>query len=133
MNKLELLPRWLRFVFVGGIGFVVDAGMLAFLVHGQAWNPIPARLLSFSFALIVTWGLNRRVTFPGRGRENKLRNFQLYFAISLLGFWINFGLYVILLEMSSVVKQYPLLAVFPSAAVAAIFTYFGNIKVAFRT
>lgn len=132
MIKLDLLPRWVRFALVGAIGFLIDAGMLAFLVHDQAWSPIRARALSFSLAVIATWALNRSITFPGNGLENRLRNFQMYFFISLIGFWINFGIYVCLLEISALVQIFPVVGVIPSAAVSAVLIYWGNVHFAFR-
>lgn len=129
---IEAFPQWIRFAFVGCVGFVIDAGLLALFVHGLGWEPLPARVISFLTAVLGTWWLNRTITFKVGCSSGKLRNLQMYFVVSLLGFALNFATYAELLRLSSTVYEYPLLGLVPSAAVSAVFTYWGNVRMAFR-
>ena len=48
------------------LGFVVDAGIVQFLVREWQVNPYEARLVSFLCAATTTWVFNRKITFSGR-------------------------------------------------------------------
>ena len=61
---LNALPKgFAAFTVVGGIGFIVDASILATLVHIYDWGDYTARLISFAVAVSVTWYLNRSYVF----------------------------------------------------------------------
>ncbi|MDO9306296.1 MAG: GtrA family protein [Mesorhizobium sp.] len=62
------MSRFLRFLAIGTVGFVADAGMLGALL---VWTPLgvySARIVSIAFALLVTWLLNRLITFGPSSR-----------------------------------------------------------------
>ena len=62
------MSRFLRFLAIGTVGFVADAGMLGSLL---VWTPLgvySARIVSIAFALLVTWMLNRLITFGPSSR-----------------------------------------------------------------
>ncbi|MEE2878068.1 MAG: GtrA family protein, partial [Pseudomonadota bacterium] len=48
--------KFIRFALVGGVGFVVDAGMLVWLVSADV-SPFAARVVSILLAMLVTWRL----------------------------------------------------------------------------
>ena len=79
-----------RFLQVGAVAFVVDAGVLWILVYIFNWPPIAARVVSFSSTIALTFVLNARYTFavPMSG-ASKTR----YVIIQCLGAGLNFGLY----------------------------------------
>ena len=68
------LGQFITFCIVGGIGFLVDAGILGLLVHGFGADPLLSRLLSFPCAMTVTWYLNRRVTFSHAVSDEPFKN-----------------------------------------------------------
>ncbi len=47
--------EFLRFVIVGGIGFLVDGGVLMALTRGAGLDPYSARVVSFVCAASTTW------------------------------------------------------------------------------
>ena len=86
-----LAGQILRFTIVGGLGFVVDAGILKTLVHFQA-HQAAARVASLAAAVTFTWWANRTLTFePGRGPS--WREFGAYVLSSLIGLAINYAVY----------------------------------------
>jgi putative flippase GtrA len=62
------MKRVASFALVGGLGFVADAAALAILLSITPVGPFAGRLLSIAFALVVTWLLNRHLTFGPSGR-----------------------------------------------------------------
>jgi putative flippase GtrA len=81
------------FAFVGVIGFLVEAVILTALTHFAGWGPWRARAPSFLVAVIVTWLLNRTLTFPGRGLQRRSLEALLYIATMALGSAINLTVY----------------------------------------
>ena len=58
----------LKFVLVGLVGFAIDYGVLRLLVTAWGWHWAPARIPSFALAVLVTWMLNRAITFGSSNR-----------------------------------------------------------------
>ena len=64
----EYLPRPLRFLGVGGLGLTTDICVFTILI-GYAPKPLLMRLFSLAAATLVTWRLNRALTFDRSGRH----------------------------------------------------------------
>jgi putative flippase GtrA len=64
----EYLPRPLRFLSVGAIGLTTDICVFTILI-GYAPRPLLMRLFSLATATLVTWRLNRALTFDDSGRH----------------------------------------------------------------
>src|SRR4029077_8530501 len=64
-----VLPRPLRFLGVGGLGLITDLAVFTLLL-AQAPHPLLARLVSLAIATLVTWRLNRALTFDRGGRHS---------------------------------------------------------------
>ncbi len=62
------LPRSLRFLGVGGLGLLIDLAIFT-LIIAHAPHPLLARLVSLAAATLVTWRLNRALTFDRSGRR----------------------------------------------------------------
>ena len=56
------LPRPIRFLGVGGLGLITDFCVFTILM-GYAPRPLLMRLFSLAAATVVTWRLNRALTF----------------------------------------------------------------------
>src|SRR3982750_3239787 len=64
----EYLPRPLRFLAVGAIGLTTDICVFTVLI-GYAPRPLLMRFISLAAATLVTWRLNRALTFNHSGRH----------------------------------------------------------------
>ena len=123
---LKLLPEGFpAFVVVGGIGFVIDASILAILVHGYSWGDYTARIVSFAVAVTVTWYLNRRFVFAARKTINRRSEYSRYLGVQLTGMAINFLAYSLCIASSQTMDRWPVLALAVGSAVALFFNYAG--------
>jgi putative flippase GtrA len=131
------LARWMmvlfgqswRFLIVGTIGFVVDAGLLVIGMAFLGLGHYSGRAVSFMAAVCVTWWLNRTFTFralgaPGSGRKASiLKELATYVLFQSVGIAINFGVYSALIQRSATFYDQPALAVAAGSLVAMVFNF----------
>ena len=126
------LRQFIPFCMVGGIGFVIDASILALLVHGLGLDPLLSRLVSFPCAMTVTWYLNRRVTFSHAVSSKPRQEWFRYALVSMAGNLINFIVYAVCIRLSQVMYAYPEIALAIAAIIALVSNYIGLSRYAFR-
>ncbi len=83
------------FIAVGCIGFAVDAGCFYLLADTVGLSPLLARLLAFVPATVVTWVLNRSLSFSGVGQAHRGLGTQYlcYVAVQGLGIALSMGVF----------------------------------------
>lgn len=82
----------LLFAIAGGVGFVVDAGVLLLLVG--PFGPYLGRVLSFLAAVFTTWAINRRLAFGARASGlAPHREFARYLLVCFSGGAANLATY----------------------------------------
>jgi putative flippase GtrA len=116
----------LRFVFVGIIGFVVDGGGTWMLVKFGV-PPIAARVPALLSAIVVTWLLNRSLTFrvtKPRSRAELTR----YVAVALSSAAMNFLLYSLLIFLG----VHPLIAVAIATLVLLAYSFLAYRRLVFH-
>ena len=86
----------LRFLLVGGGGFVVDMLLFLSLSHYFGWSVIVARLIAFIFAVIFTWLGNRTFTFNHRPKMKKDRQLLLSALVASLAAIVNLSVFYVL-------------------------------------
>jgi putative flippase GtrA len=124
---IKLIPKGFPgFLLVGAAGFVVDASILATLVHGYDWGDYSARFISFGVAVTVTWLLNRSFVFGDNRTHNKRSEYTRYFTVQGMGMAINLLIYSLCIASSEIMDQWPVLALAVGSAVALIFNYTGS-------
>jgi putative flippase GtrA len=97
-NSPRAIVRTVRsFAIVGGAGFAVEAVLMTVLTQVAGWSVWFARIPSFATAVLVTWLLNRTVTFAGRGLERRTAEAFLYGVIQLCGAGINLAIFALCL------------------------------------
>jgi putative flippase GtrA len=90
--KITLNPnlrRFALFALVGTLGFVVESStILSLVLYAQA-SPMSAKFIAFPIAVLVTWILNRYLTFT-TGRKNRpLSELFKYFQTAVGGMCVN--------------------------------------------
>ena len=124
----EGLTRFARFGLVGGLGFVVDAGVLALLV-GTGVDPFLARLASIALAMLVTWRLNRSFTF-GASHDGQAREAGRYVSVAVGVAALNYAIFSALLM--AVPAMPPVVATAISTAICMLVSFAGYGRFAFR-
>jgi len=123
----ERLPRPLRFIVVGSLGLVTDLGTFTALIAAFD-RPLLVRLVSIGLATLVTWRLNRALTFDASGRRQHHEALR-YAMVTAAAQGLSYGVFAIL--VLTVLTSFPQGALLTGAAVAAGFSYFGHRLFAF--
>ena len=88
--------RFIRFVIVGGIGFVVDFGTFNLLTLVFLVPPIPASVFSFLAAVSSNFIWNRYWTYPDSRSKRVRRQLAEFSLVSLSGLVIRTPVFAIL-------------------------------------
>ena len=123
----EYLPRPLRFLTVGGIGLTTDLCVFTILI-GHSPRPLLMRLLSLAAATLVTWRLNRALTFDQSGRRQHDEAMR-YAAVTAVSQGASYAVFAAL--VLTVFAVFPQAALVAGAAVGAIVGYNGHRLFAF--
>ena len=125
---VEVLPQPLRFLGVGGLGLITDLAVFT-LILAQAPHPLLARLASLAIATLVTWRLNRALTFDHSGRHSADEAMR-YAAVAASAQAVSYAVFAALIV--TVLAAMPQLAVIVGAACGALVSYSGQALFAFR-
>jgi len=113
----------LTFVAVGSIGFVVEAAILSTLTVYAHWSPWQARIPSFLWAVLITWALNRRHTFPQRGLERRSTEAFFYTVIQGGGALINLAVFGACLALQPQLAYIPVIPLAIGAVAGFAFNF----------
>src|SRR6202140_5715105 len=123
-----VLPRPPRFPGVRGLGLIPDLGVFT-LIIAQTPHPLLARLVSLAIATLVTWRLNRALTFDRSGRRTGDEAMR-YAAVAASAQAVSYAVFAALVV--TVLNALPQLAVIIGAACGALVSYSGQALFAFR-
>lgn len=135
------LERLIKFAFTGGVGFVVDVGMLTILAVWLDMNPYGARVFAILIAMTVTWLINRRFTFKVHDKVTDARDVVAeggrYGLVAVGAALVNYGVYAATLYampdvMIGAEDVSPPIAAVVGSGVAMFFSYYGYSRFAFR-
>jgi putative flippase GtrA len=124
---VEWLPQPIRFIGVGSLGLITDLGTFSALM-AQFHQPLVARLVSISLATLVTWRLNRALTFDSSGRRQHQEAMR-YAIVTAFAQGLNYLIFSSL--VLTVLARLPHAALLVGSFSAAFFTYFGHRLFAF--
>jgi putative flippase GtrA len=93
-NWLQLL----KFCVVGAIGYAVNLGVFAALVHGASVNYLLAAVCSFAVAVTNNYVWNRHWTFRGQRGHVVLQGAR-FLTVSLLALGANLAVLAILVNL----------------------------------
>ncbi|HYD19679.1 MAG TPA: GtrA family protein [Patescibacteria group bacterium] len=95
----QLGPSFLRYLLVGGIGFLVDAGLLE-LFHYFGLSIYAARGLSMTLAIGITYWLHKNFTFTDSAAPAKTAaQAAAFVGCQLLAAAVNYGLFCVALAL----------------------------------
>jgi putative flippase GtrA len=123
----ERLPRPARFILVGALGLITDIGSFTLVVNFGV-PPLLARLVSLSLATLVTWRLNRALTFERSGRRPHREAFR-YAAVTAAAQGMSYAVFAIL--TLTLLSALPQLAIVIGAGCGALISYNGHRLFAF--
>ena len=108
MINPPLLQKVVRFVIVGTLGFLTDAGFLWLASEKIGLDPYSGRLISFLCALLVTWLLNSTFTFKSTHRPSKRQfgSFGLNYAIYSALVWLDAVMPIPALIIASLIAMF---------------------------
>jgi len=87
-NRKEF-KRFAKFLAVGTTGFIVDFGMFNLLLKALNFPPVLAQAISFTLAAINNFMWNRYWTYPDSRSKPLLRQFGMFFVLSVIGLLIR--------------------------------------------
>jgi putative flippase GtrA len=87
-NRKEF-KRFSKFLAVGMTGFVVDFGVFNLLLKALNFPPVLAQAVSFTLAAINNFLWNRYWTYPDSRSKPILRQFGMFFVLSVIGLLIR--------------------------------------------
>jgi putative flippase GtrA len=125
---VSILPRPIRFLGVGGLGLITDLAVFT-LIIAHTPHLLAARVVSLAVATLLTWRLNRALTFDHSGRrpaEEAMRYAAVAVAAQAVSYAAFAGLVV------STLAAMPQLAVLIGAMAGALVSYGGQAAFAFR-
>jgi putative flippase GtrA len=124
---INRVPRPLRFLAIGGLGLLTDVSIFTALV-AYGGHPLLLRLVSLAAATLVTWRLNRALTFDRSGRHQADEALR-YACVTLTAQGTSYAIFAVLIL--TVLGWLPQLALLIGAAVAAVISYNGHRLFAF--
>lgn len=109
------------FVLAGLLALSADGLVLGTLMHA-GWHPLAARPLAIAIAMIVSWLVNRRITFAVPGRPS-WREYTRFAAVAWSSQALNYVVFGVILIARPAAS--PLLALVFASIVAMFVSYFG--------
>ena len=105
------MKKFFYFAFVGGIGFIIDSGLLSILVKIYSFNIYLSRLFSFLTAVLLTWILNRKLVFNMfiDLSISKAVEYRRYFFVQVIGALCNLFIFTFLVESYPFMKDVPII------------------------
>jgi putative flippase GtrA len=83
-----MLPEFLKFCLIGGIGTVIDLGGAGLLQGQYHYEPLAAKAVSVTIATIFTYFGSRFWTFKHRENQSVGREATLFFVLNVAGLLI---------------------------------------------
>lgn len=122
------IPKGLvPFLAVGVVGLATDLSILTLLERFGVHQAV-ARAVSLAAATLVTWNLNRRLTFTSSGRDPRAE-LARYALVALLAQGVNYCVFLEILHLEP--RTLHALAAILGAIVATAFSYTGQRFVTF--
>jgi putative flippase GtrA len=129
MNPKEA-ERFIKFLIVGTIGFVVDFGTLTLLKELTLLSTGVANTISFSAAVVSNFTLNRYWTYPDSRSKSIFSQLGQFTLVNIIGLIINTTILLILEKVfDSLLVNFPMIPIrgyIPAKMIATVVVLFWN-------
>jgi len=117
---------FLRFLIVGGTGFLIDVGISYLLISldVSAWLARPPAIV---VSTLFTWLVNRQFTYRQKNRKSISEAIR-YGLVATCMATLNYSVYLLLLE----VNIHPLVAICIATGLQAVFSFFAYRRLVFK-
>jgi dolichol-phosphate mannosyltransferase len=138
--KYRMASQFVKFCLIGGSGMLIDL-LFVFISMNlfSLWVIFPdalcfraSRAIGFAVALTNNFILNRRFTFASANGRNIYGQYMTFFAVSLVGFVINWSTSVLLYENNSFFHTHYLVAAFMGILAGTLVNFFGSKYIVFK-
>ena len=132
--KSAATKKLLYFIFVGGIGFIIDGGLMILLSHVYSLDIYLSRLISFSIAVLATWVLNRTLVFKYDINPNisKRAEYGRYITVQIGGALTNLLVFTLILTTYPLMKEIPIIPFSIGALFGLVINFSGTRYWVFR-
>jgi len=110
------------FILAGAAALSVDVSLLRLLSEPLGLSPFVARIFSISVAMVVSWGVNRQVTFAITARPS-WSEFTKFAAVSWIAQVVNYTVFAVVLLVRPL--TWPVAAVVVASLIAMFVSYAG--------
>lgn len=127
--------RFIRFGFIGGLGFFVNEAALLAAHYGLHTGPRLSWLIAFFPAVTFTWWGNRTITFMDRASHGATAMFQEWFRFVMansFGALANYLAYELMIDFAPAPLNQPWLALMAGVLVGLLFNFTLSAKLVFR-
>jgi len=147
--------QFLKFSFVGGVGFVTDAGTYTVMTKLLGLDLVIAQLISshvlsmtsvssliglfvtrgissLIFGMSATYLLNRYLTFRNQRSGSILSEYLRFAMANIIGNLLNIGTHALLVENLALFHRWPILGIVVGTAVGLVFNFTGSKYFVFR-
>ena len=114
--------RYGGFVLGGALAFLTDATLLVLMTRSLGWSPFLARPIGISIAMVVSWLVNRTISFP-QSAPPSVAEYLKFAAVSWSAQVINYCVFAVILLV--VPRMEPLAALVIACLVSMFFSYNG--------
>jgi putative flippase GtrA len=116
------LRHYCGFLLAGALALITDGALLEIQTRIMGLDPLLARPFAIAVAMVVSWLINRNVTFAVQAPPSR-REFVRFAAVSWTAQVVNYLLFATLLVMRPATPA--LLALVLASLVAMFISYFG--------
>ncbi|MBV9330047.1 MAG: GtrA family protein [Alphaproteobacteria bacterium] len=126
--------QFVRFAFVGTLGFATDSAVLFVFHRLLGFDPYSARAISIFVAMNVTWYGNRYVTFRDRRARRPgaiVSEWARFLLTNALGAVINYGVYAAIVRFAPPPFDSPYVGLVAGVAAGLSFNFFFSKRLVF--
>mgnify|MGYP003386132873 CR=1 FL=1 len=123
--------RFLKFGFIGVVGFCVDSAVVLFGKHVLGLDPYTARVISYLVAASATWMGNRTLTFADRPKAHPAKQWLLFLAANGPGMVVNYTVYALLVSQFIYIYDNPVWAVAAGSLAGMVINYVASSRLVF--